>query len=136
MRFRHLTFYKSSFLSHSLISQSVINSCKFNLLTIYAQDEISKNALKTYMSKLFGRGVLYTLLQKNNVSIHPQKGRIYFRFMRVNDNTLHQYCNAILFVLQQKGLELMKSINKKHWCTHQSYGPKKFPREHHCFHKI
>ena len=19
---------------------------------------------------------------------------------------------------------------KKHWCTHQSYGPKKFPREH------
>ena len=25
--------------------------------------------------------------------------------------------------------------HKKHWCTHQSYGPKKFPREHHCFHK-
>ena len=29
-------------------------------------------------------------------------------------------------------------LNKKHcmhWCTHQIYGPKKFPREHHCFHK-
>ena len=110
----NVTFYKSSFLSHSLISQSVINSCKFNLLTIYAQDEISKNALKTYLSKLFGRGVLYTLLQKNNVSIHnthTQKGRIYFRFMRVSDNTLHQYGSAILFVLKQKGLELMTSIN-------------------------
>ena len=20
-------------------------------------------------------------------------------------------------------------LHKKHWCTHQSYGPKKFPRE-------
>ena len=26
-------------------------------------------------------------------------------------------------------------FHKKHWCTHQSYGPKKFPREHYCFHK-
>ena len=25
--------------------------------------------------------------------------------------------------------------HKKYWCTHQSYGPKKFPREHYCFHK-
>ena len=23
-------------------------------------------------------------------------------------------------------------LYKKHWCTHQSYGPKKIPREHHC----
>ena len=27
------------------------------------------------------------------------------------------------------------NLYKKHWCTHQSYGPKKFPREHYCFHK-
>ena len=27
------------------------------------------------------------------------------------------------------------NVYKKHWCTHQSYGPKKFPREHYCFHK-
>ena len=27
------------------------------------------------------------------------------------------------------------NIHKKHWCTHQSYGPKKFPIGHHCFHK-
>ena len=29
----------------------------------------------------------------------------------------------------------IKTAYKKHWCTHQSYGTKKFPRVHHCFHK-
>ena len=32
-------------------------------------------------------------------------------------------------------MERQPMENKKHWCTHQSYGPKKFPREHYCFHK-
>ena len=33
------------------------------------------------------------------------------------------------------GVETKLIEDKKHWCTHQSYGPKTFPREHYCFHK-
>ena len=50
----------------------------------------------------------------------------------------------LLFIRRTLSLSLSLSVlhvlaksfwSKKHWCTHESYGPKKFPKEHHCFQK-
>ena len=43
--------------------------------------------------------------------------------------------NALLFRNPLLYFQTYIKQNKQHWCTHHSYGPKKFPREHHCFHK-
>ena len=52
----------------------------------------------------------------------------------VNQSISPLFCRRNSFeTAQQNFLKLCS--NKKHWCTHQSYGPKKFPREHYCFQK-
>ena len=60
---------------------------------------------------------------------------------RINANEILLQHDWLLFILDiigsQKHIATYNfNLNQeKHWCTHQSYGPNKFPREQHCFHK-
>ena len=46
-------------------------------------------------------------------------------------NKIYQQYHASIFSTKMRFV-ITNYINKKNWCTHQSYGPKKFPKEHHC----